>query len=73
MKFSGLSDYSCACDDVDLILCWQHASEKPTSNIPEFTTLAEILVEEEDLEAPSNTMEALSLYLNLVNLISQTH
>ena len=41
------------------------------SNIPEFINLAEILMEEEDLQSPSNVMEALSLYINLVNLITQ--
>ena len=69
----GLQDYSCACNDADLNVCWQYASDKPASNIPEFVTLAEILMEEEDLQVPSNGMEALSLYIDLVNLITQSN
>jgi hypothetical protein len=49
-KFSGFRDYSSECDTVDLDLCWQYASDKPTSNIPEFTNLAEIIIEEENLQ-----------------------
>ena len=71
-KFLGLGDYSSECDSIDLDVCWRYASNKPMSNVPEFINLAEILMEEEDLQAPSNAMEALSLYINLVNLITQT-
>lgn len=67
----GLYDYSCTCDDADLTLCQQYVSEKPASNIPEFIDLAELIMEEEDIQEPTNAMEALSLYLTLVNLITQ--
>ena len=55
------------------LLCQQYASEKPASNIPEFIELAELIMEEEDIQAPTDAMEALSLYLTLVNLITQIH
>lgn len=69
----GLHDYSCTCSNADLALCQQYASEKPASNIPEFIELAELIMEEEDIQAPTDAMEALSLYLTLVNLITQIH
>lgn len=71
LLLSGVRDYSSECDSIDLDLCWQYASDKPMSNIPEFINLAEILMEEEDLQAPSNAMEALSLYISLVDLITE--
>jgi len=67
----GLGDYSCMCDDADLDLCWQYACEKPQSTAPEFRTLADILMEEENLHLPANVEEVLTLYSNLVNLIDE--
>ena len=59
---SGLEDYSHECDDTDIQLCWQYACQKPPSNSPEFFTLAEILIEEENLQLPATPNECISLY-----------
>ena len=63
-------DYSCRCDG-DLDISWQYAQDKPKSTIAEFKTLAELLMDEENLQAPSNADTALSLYFDLLNLITQ--
>ena len=63
-------DYSCRCDDGDLDISWQYAQDKPESTIPEFKTLAKILMDEENLQVPSNAETALSLYFDLLNLIT---
>ena len=67
----GLSDHSSDCDSADLNVCWQYAWEKPQSNTTQFKTLAEILIAEENLQVPSNAEEALTLYFNLINLVTQ--
>ena len=67
--FPGLEDYSLGCERADLDVCWQHAHAKPESNIQEFMTLAEILMNEEGLEAPTNAEEALQIYFDLLNLL----
>ena len=59
------------CNNADLNLCWQYACEKPQSTMPEFRRLAAILMDEENLQVPSNVQEALSLYFDLVNIITQ--
>lgn len=68
--FVGLEDYSCICEDADLNLCRQYACEKPEPTSVEFKRLAEILIQEENLTIPSSAEEALSLYFELLRLLS---
>ena len=66
----GFRNYSKPCEPNDLLLCWQHASEKPQSNIPEFLHLVDIVMQEENLQAPDDTFEALTLYFDLIRNIT---
>lgn len=68
-SFAGREDYSQDCSDNDLLLCWQYACEKPPPTNTEFATLAEIIIEEEDLQLPETPKEALEFYFDLLNHI----
>ena len=61
----------CTCDPQDVIFCKQYAKEKPAPAPLEFLELVEILMEEENLHMPDNCYEALSLYMDLINLIHE--
>lgn len=51
-------------------LCWQYACNKPPATIREFANLAEILLDEENLQMPDTPMEGLELYFDLLNNIN---
>ena len=50
-------------------LCWQYACNKPPATIREFANLAEIILDEENLQMPNTSMEGLELYFDLLNSI----
>lgn len=67
--YTGHDDYSRQCNDVDLQLCCQYACGKPPPTSREFATLAEIIMDEENLQGPRTPKEALELYFDLLNNI----
>lgn len=66
----GHENYSCDYDDQDFQLCQQIACDKPQPTIQEFMDLAEIVMEEENLDMPTTPQEALALYIDLVENIT---
>lgn len=67
----GHEDHSCDYDGLDVQLCQQMACDKPEPTIPEFTDLAKIVMEEENIDTPTTPQEALALYIDLVENITQ--
>ena len=67
---AGHEEYSQECNDQDFQLCKQLTCEKPQPAVQEFLELASIMMEEENLQMPTNPQEALELYLELVENIN---
>ena len=61
----------CTCDIRDIAFCKQYAKDKPAPVPLEFLDLVEILMEDENLHMPDNCYKALSLYMDLVQLINE--
>jgi hypothetical protein len=65
--YIGCEDYSKKCYHGDLQLAWLYAQDKPPPTATEFTNLAKIVMEEENIEMPQNPEEGLNLYFELLN------
>ena len=65
----GADNYMCDISGRDLHVCKQYIKEKPAPVPIEFLNLVEILMTENNLYMPDTCEEALSLYLDLVDLI----
>ena len=65
-KPTGYQNYSCEVNDEDCAFCEPYYTKGKPDLSPEFTDLAQIVMEDNGWERPNNCEEALSLYLNLV-------
>ena len=65
----GYRSYTSNVDDGNHAMCQQYIKNKPSPVCPEFSELAEILMEENGLAMPQNCEEALALYTWLVDII----
>lgn len=65
----GYEDYGCGVDSQDVMLCWEYAADKPAPVPSEFTDLADILMDENNLYMSRNCDDALNLYFDLLNCI----
>ena len=65
----GADNYMCDISGRDLHVCKQYIKEKPAPVPIEFLNLVEILMTENNLYMPDTCEEALSLYLDLIDLI----
>ena len=65
----GYQSYTSNVDDGDYAMCQLYVRDKPSPVCQEFTELAQILMDENDLAMPQNCEEALALYIELVDII----
>lgn len=66
---AGHENYSCCIDERDMELCMEYAVNKPSPVPSEFIDLAEFLFLEHNWFMSQNCLDALNLYIDLINTI----
>lgn len=68
---SGTTDYLCGIDRGDITFVEQYTVAKPVPVPLEFIDLVEIIMQENNLTVPQTIVDALALYIELINSVEE--